>query len=76
MSGQQGALTSILWIFLSRPYWRHIRVSSYSSYFSQVPKIKLQKKWEAIPQEHIRATCNAFVDRLKAVVRNKGSYIE
>ena len=39
-------------------------------------KLKLQKEWEAIPQEHICAACNAFVDRLKAVVSNKGGYIK
>ncbi|KAF2344970.1 hypothetical protein FHG87_024274 [Trinorchestia longiramus] len=39
-------------------------------------KAKLQREWEAIPQEQIRATCDAFVNRLKAVVRNKGGYIE
>ncbi|KAF2343869.1 hypothetical protein FHG87_025375 [Trinorchestia longiramus] len=35
-------------------------------------KAKLQREWEAIPQEQIRATCDAFVNRLRAVVRNKG----
>ena len=37
---------------------------------------KLLKEWEAIPQEHMRAACDAFVGRLKAVIRNKGSYIK
>ncbi|KAF2360808.1 hypothetical protein FHG87_008432 [Trinorchestia longiramus] len=35
-------------------------------------RAKRQWEWEAIPQEQIRAGCNAFVNRLKAVVRNKG----
>ena len=39
-------------------------------------KAKLKKEWDAIPQEQIRAACDAFVGRLKAVVRNKGGYIE
>ncbi|KAF2367000.1 hypothetical protein FHG87_002239 [Trinorchestia longiramus] len=39
-------------------------------------KAKLQKEGEAIPQEEIRAACDAFVNRLKGVVRNKDSYIE
>ncbi|KAF2355182.1 Transposase Tc1-like [Trinorchestia longiramus] len=34
-------------------------------------KAKLHREWEAIPQEQIRATCDAFVNRLKAVVHNK-----
>ncbi|KAF2349461.1 hypothetical protein FHG87_019782 [Trinorchestia longiramus] len=39
-------------------------------------KAKLQREREAIPQERIRAACDAFVNRLKAVVRNKGGYIK
>ncbi|KAF2346581.1 hypothetical protein FHG87_022663 [Trinorchestia longiramus] len=39
-------------------------------------KAKLQREWEAIPQEQIRAACKAFVNKLKAIVRNKGGYIE
>ncbi|KAF2361411.1 hypothetical protein FHG87_007834 [Trinorchestia longiramus] len=39
-------------------------------------KAKLQREWEAIPQEQTRAACDAFVNRLKTVVRNKGGYIE
>ncbi|KAF2346875.1 hypothetical protein FHG87_022369 [Trinorchestia longiramus] len=39
-------------------------------------EVKLQREWEAIPQEHIRAACNACVNRLKAVVRNKHGYIK
>ena len=39
-------------------------------------KAKLKKEWDAIPQEQIRAACDAFVGRLKAIIRNKGGYIE
>ncbi|KAF2348218.1 hypothetical protein FHG87_021026, partial [Trinorchestia longiramus] len=48
-------------------------------------KAKLQKEWETISQEEIRAACDAFLNRLKAVVHNKanvrqrvvkGGYIE
>ncbi|KAF2354610.1 hypothetical protein FHG87_014634 [Trinorchestia longiramus] len=39
-------------------------------------KVKLQWEWEAIPQEQIRVACDAFVNRLKAVVRNMGGYLE
>ncbi|KAF2359853.1 hypothetical protein FHG87_009385 [Trinorchestia longiramus] len=39
-------------------------------------KAKRQRECEPIPQEQIRAACDAFVNRLKAVVRNKGGYIE
>ena len=39
-------------------------------------KAKLMKEWDAIPQEMLRAACNLFPDRLKAIVKNKGTYIE
>ena len=39
-------------------------------------KAKLMKEWEAIPQETLRAAYDSFPDRLKDVVKNKGSYIE
>ncbi|KAF2368228.1 hypothetical protein FHG87_001024 [Trinorchestia longiramus] len=39
-------------------------------------KAKLQREWEAITQEQIRAACDAIVNRFKAVVHNKGGYIE
>ncbi|KAF2356602.1 hypothetical protein FHG87_012642 [Trinorchestia longiramus] len=39
-------------------------------------KAKLRRKWEAIPQEQIRAACDVFINILKAVVRDKDSYIE
>ena len=39
-------------------------------------KAKLMKEWDAIPRETLRAACELFPDRLKAVVKNKGSYIE
>ncbi|KAF2367228.1 hypothetical protein FHG87_002014 [Trinorchestia longiramus] len=39
-------------------------------------KAKLQREWEVIPQEQIRAACGTFLNRLKAVVRNEGGQIE
>ena len=39
-------------------------------------KAKLMKEWDAIPQETLRVACDSFPDRLKAVVKSKGSYIE
>ena len=39
-------------------------------------KAKLIKEWDAIPQEMLHAVCSSFPDRLKGVVKNKGSYIE
>ena len=39
-------------------------------------KAKLMKEWGAIPQEMLHAACDSFSDRLKAIVKNKGSYIE
>ena len=39
-------------------------------------KSKLSKEWDAIPQEHLRAAGDAFVERLMVIIRNKGYYIE
>ena len=39
-------------------------------------KAKLLKEWDAIPQETLRAACVSFTARLKAVVKNKGRYLE
>lgn len=39
-------------------------------------KASLHREWKAIPQEHLRAACEAFVDRLLAVKRAKGGHIE
>ncbi|KAF2364675.1 hypothetical protein FHG87_004571 [Trinorchestia longiramus] len=39
-------------------------------------KAKLQREWEAIPHEQIRAVCDAVVNRLKVVVHTKDGYIE
>ncbi|KAF2361315.1 Reverse transcriptase domain [Trinorchestia longiramus] len=44
--------------------------------FLESLKAKLQREWEAIPQKQIRAACDAFVNRLKPVVRTKGGSIE
>ncbi|KAF2350228.1 hypothetical protein FHG87_019015 [Trinorchestia longiramus] len=39
-------------------------------------KAKLRREWEIIPQEQIRVACDAFLNRLKAAVCNKGGYIK
>ena len=39
-------------------------------------KARLLKEWAAIPQEALRAACASLTDKLKAVVKNKRSYIE
>ena len=39
-------------------------------------KAKLMKEWDAIPQKTLHAACNSFPDRLKGIVKIKGSYIE
>ncbi|KAF2367554.1 hypothetical protein FHG87_001690 [Trinorchestia longiramus] len=50
---------------------------SYPSHFSRVPQIKTAKGMGSnSKKEQIRAACDAFVNRLKAVVHNKGGYIE
>ena len=50
-------------------------VSACPHTFLDALKAKLKKEWYAIPQEQIRAACDVFVGRLKAVVRNKGGYM-
>lgn len=39
-------------------------------------KAHLLREWELIPQNTIRAACDAFLKRLKAIVRAKGGHIE
>lgn len=39
-------------------------------------KSALRREWSRIPQDHIRAACNAFIKRIDAVIRARGSYIE
>lgn len=39
-------------------------------------KAKLREEWVLIPQEQLRAACEAFASRLRAVIRNHGGHIE
>lgn len=39
-------------------------------------KIALRREWGKIPSDHIRAACEAFSDRLDAIIRANGGYIE
>lgn len=39
-------------------------------------KQAIVREWAKIPAEHIRAACNAFPDRLKAIIKAKGGHIE
>ena len=39
-------------------------------------KIALRREWDRIPLHLIRAACEAFSDRLDAIIRAKGGYIE
>lgn len=39
-------------------------------------KRKLQREWDLIPQKELRAACEGFEGRLKAVVKNKGGHVE
>ena len=52
------------------------RVSASPHTSLETLKAKLTKEWNKIPQKQLRAACDAFVPRLKAVVHNQGSYIE
>ena len=39
-------------------------------------KPKLQRKWALIPREVLCASCNAFQERLKQIIKNKGGHVE
>ena len=39
-------------------------------------KLELLREWALIPQELLRASCEAFKGRLKSVIKNKGGHIE
>ena len=39
-------------------------------------KKAIVREWAKIPQDHIRAACNSFFDRLKTLVKAKGGYVE
>ena len=39
-------------------------------------KLELLREWAMIPQEVLRASCEAFQGRLKSVNKNKGGHIE
>ncbi|KAF2343908.1 hypothetical protein FHG87_025336 [Trinorchestia longiramus] len=49
---------------------------SYSSHFSRVPQNKAAKAIGSNSTKKIPAAYDAFVNRLRAVVRNKGGHIE
>ena len=38
-------------------------------------KLELQREWALIPQEVLRASCEAFQSRLKSVIKNKGAIL-
>ena len=39
-------------------------------------KLGLLREWALIPQEALRASCEAFHNRLRSVIKNKGGHIE
>lgn len=39
-------------------------------------KVALQREWRKLPQNQIRAACDSFFDRLRAIVKAKGGHIE
>lgn len=51
-----------------------VRTKKYAS--MDALKKALEREWAKIPQDHIRAACNSFFDRLKAIVKAKGDHIE
>ena len=51
-----------------------VRTKKYAS--MDALKKAIIREWAKIPQDHIRAACNSFFDRLKAIVKAKGGPIE
>lgn len=39
-------------------------------------KKAIVREWDKIPEDHVRAVCDAFKARLKAIVEAKGGHIE
>ena len=39
-------------------------------------KKAIVREWAKIPEDHVRAACNSFTDRLKEIVKAKGGHIE
>lgn len=39
-------------------------------------KKALQREWTRLPQNHIRAACNSFFERIDRIIKAKGGYIE
>ena len=51
-----------------------VRTKKYAS--MDALKKAIVREWAKIPQDHIRAACNSFFNRLKAIVTAKGGHIE
>lgn len=51
-----------------------VRIKKYAS--MDALKKAIKSEWAKIPQDHIRAACNSFFDRLKVIVKAKGGHIE
>lgn len=51
-----------------------VRTKKYTS--MDALKKAIVREWAKIPQAHIRAACNSFFDRLRAIVKANGGHIE
>ena len=63
------------WTTPSGSSWRKWLTSLLTTVWSHLRRNGV-KEWDAIPQDMIRAACLSFNGRLKAVVKNKGCYLE
>ncbi|XP_033221243.1 uncharacterized protein LOC117175646 [Belonocnema kinseyi] len=69
-SPDANAMDYSLWAILESK----VRTKRYTS-FGTIKKA-IVREWAKIPASNIRATCDSFLDRLKAVVKAKGCHIE
>lgn len=58
--------------------WGYLQSKVSSKQYQSLDALKraLLREWDLIPQDVIRACCEAFAARLRRVVRAKGGYIE
>lgn len=58
--------------------WSILQAKVSTTKYESVAKLKaaLHREWNRIPQSHLRAACDAFVERLDAIIRAKGGHIE
>ncbi|KAF2898539.1 hypothetical protein ILUMI_07635 [Ignelater luminosus] len=72
---EPGVKTQILWTIPSGPSSR-AKCAQKKHASMDALKQSLKREWAKIPLEHIRAACESFPGRLKAIIHAKGGHIE